>query len=703
MKAEDTSFLNLLGGGPRQFVIPVFQRQYSWTETQCSQLLGDLVRVARRPQGATHFVGSVVYVASGDHSAVLPQWLVIDGQQRLTTCTLLLAVLRNRLKLREGEIPITDSPAALDEQFLLNKYAPPALRARLALRGSDDAYLQKLLLGQPLPDDPTNRVAANAGFFETALANHDDLEVLAGLRRLMVVSVSLKPGQDNPQLIFESLNSTGMTLTQADLVRNYVLMGHAEPQQTEWYEAYWQPLEQAFGVHYRAAFDNFLRDFLTLELNPPRPLKLDSVYREFRNWYPAQLAADHDADAVAKLERMLRFGRHYCTFMFDPQAGGSAELGLRRVQRLVDVAAPTVMVLLERRLHDKVLDGDELVQALDLIESYVLRRSMVGAETRSGGQVFAALAQRVTVDKPLARLKAALVRQPKGAEFPDDVTFAHALKTQDLYGRRNLKFLLERLTNTGKEKVVTDNLTIEHVLPQKESLAPEWQAMLGPEWKTLRAQCVHKLGNLTLTGFNSELEARPFLVKKQHQDWGYVHSPVWLSKSIASQDSWGPDQIDKRADLLAQKAIQVWRPVVADTSMLKTLELDDEKERSAAFSLSALKWANGTREWFDDLRETIQSCAEDALELPRAKSVVYRAPDWIVEVIPRAKGFTVRLAADASDLNDIAPDVQDAAAWVFITNSTVSGGSLFTVSSPGQLTVAKALVERTCQLLFEST
>jgi hypothetical protein len=263
--------------------------------------------------------------------------------------------------------------------------------------------------------------------------------------------------------------------------------------------------------------------------------------------------------------------------------------------------------------------------------------------------------------------------------------------------------LLERLTNSGKEKVVTDNLTIEHVLPQKENLAPQWQAMLGLEWKAVRAQCLHKLGNLTLTGFNSELEARPFLDKKQHPEWGYIHSPVWLSKSIASEESWGPEQIDRRGDLLAQKAVQVWRPVVADPAMLKTLELDDEKERSSAFSLEALKWATGTREWFDELRETVLSCAEGALELPRAKSVVYRAPDWIVEVLPRAKGFTIRFAADASDLMEIAPEVQDAAAWVFITNSTVSGGSLYTVSSPAQLAVAKALVARTCQLMFEPT
>jgi uncharacterized protein with ParB-like and HNH nuclease domain len=279
MKAEDTSFLTLLGSGQRQFIIPVFQRDYSWTEAQCAQLLADVERVASRPHGATHFVGSVVSVASSDQSAVLPQWVVIDGQQRLTTCTVLLAVLRSRLRARSGSLPITDSPEAIEEQFLLNKFAPPAMRARLALRGEDNVALQLLLSGQAFPDRPLNRVVANARYFDSALEGMDLLNVLNGLRRLQVVSVVLKPGQDNPQLIFESLNSTGLALTQADLVRNYVLMGHDEPQQSEWYETWWRPLEKAFDSNYRAGFDNFLRDFLTLELRPPRPLKLDSVYR----------------------------------------------------------------------------------------------------------------------------------------------------------------------------------------------------------------------------------------------------------------------------------------------------------------------------------------------------------------------------------------------------------------------------------------
>jgi hypothetical protein len=563
MKAEGTSVLTLLGGGQRQFVIPVFQRDYSWTEAQCGQLLSDILRVAERPQGATHFVGSVVYVASGDHSAVLPQWLVIDGQQRLTTCTILLSVLRNRLKAHTCELPITDSSAALEEQFLLNKFAPSTLRAKLALRGEDNVCLQALLLWQVLPDKPHNRVVANTQYFEAEITDQNDLKVLAGLRRLMVVSVSLKPGEDNPQLIFESLNSTGMALTQADLVRNYVLMGHPEPEQTEWYETYWRPLEQAFGVYYRSSFDNFLRDFLTLELNPPRPLKLDSVYREFRNWYPTD-GDDGTTGNVLKLDRLLRYGRHYCMYMIAAETGSPVETALRRVQKLVDVAAPTVMVLLERWLHDKVLNETDILQALDVLESYVLRRSMAGAETRSGGQVFAALAQRITLDQPLARLKAELARQSKGAEFPDDDAFVHALISQDIYGRRNLKFLLDRLTNAGKEKVHTENLTIEHVLPQKEILAPEWQAMLGNDWKVVRAQCLHKLGNLTLTGFNSELEAKPFLIKKTHPEWGYLNSPVWLSKSVATKDQWGPAEIDERSKLLAQRALSVWEPLIPD-------------------------------------------------------------------------------------------------------------------------------------------
>ncbi|MDP2449631.1 MAG: DUF262 domain-containing protein [Polaromonas sp.] len=558
MKAEDSFLFHLLGGGQRQFVIPVFQRDYSWSETQCRQLLNDVVRVGAQGEGATHFVGSIVSVASTDQGAVLPQWLVIDGQQRLTTCTILLTVLRNRLAKRQ-DLPITDTAEALEEQYLTNKFAPPLLRARLSLRGTDDACLKALLSGSAMPEGTSSRVAANAAFFDECLVDADELVVLRGMRRLLVVAVTLSPKYDNPQLIFESLNSTGMALTQADLVRNYVLMGHAEQRQTDWYEEYWRPLEMAFGANYRASFDTFLRDFLALELKLPNPPRLDHVYREFRTWYPSRLdTPEVEGDAKAKLNRLRRFGTHYCTFMFEQQkATGVVGEVLLRLKTLVDVAAPSVMVWLETWLHEKKLSDKEAAAGLELLESYVLRRSMVSADTRSGGKIFNSLAQRLSGDRPLARLAALLARMPKGAEFPPDSAFKNALKTQDLYGRRSLKYLLDRMTNSGKEKVITESLTIEHVLPQKDELAPEWQEMLGPNWREVRELNQHKLGNLTLTGFNSELQARPFQVKKEAPDWGYANSAVWLSRRIAQESSWGETQISARGQELAELAARL--------------------------------------------------------------------------------------------------------------------------------------------------
>ena len=262
MKAQEVPLLNLLSG-PRQFVIPVFQRDYSWTEAQCEQLFDDVIRVARAPEGAIHFMGSVVYVASGHHDAVLPQWMVIDGQQRSTTCTLLLIAVRDRLKTIGDTVLLQDSPRALDEQFLQNPYAPQSqLKPKLALRGLDNQWLVHKLMGTSKPRSEASRVVENLMYFEEKVEEQDCLHILRGIRRLMIVSVALDPGQDNPQLIFESLNSTGLSLTQADLVRNYVLMGHPEPIQSEVStRANWKPLESVFGERYRDLFDSFLRDF----------------------------------------------------------------------------------------------------------------------------------------------------------------------------------------------------------------------------------------------------------------------------------------------------------------------------------------------------------------------------------------------------------------------------------------------------------
>lgn len=697
MKADATSMVQLMTG-PRQFVIPVFQRDYSWTEAQCQQFLDDVERVATEGPDATHFTGSIVYVAGSEHSAVLPQWMVIDGQQRLTTSTILLIALRERIRSAGIEVPPQDSPDALDDQYLLNRYAPsPALRSKLALRGEDHRCLLALL-GRDTPGKTASRVVENHAFFAERLEDLNPVQVLAGLRRLMVVSVSLHSGQDNPQLIFESLNSTGLSLAQADLVRNYVLMGHAEPKQTQWYERYWKPLEAAFGLHYRDSFDSFLRDFLTLELRPSKLLKLDRVYREFRHWYPP---VQGDDVSVEKLEKLGRYGSYYCRFFFGEEEPGLAE-AVSRLRQLVDVASPVVMVLYEAHVHCRTLDRQGLVASLELIESYVFRRSAIGAQTRSLGTVFALIASRIKLSDPLGSLKIALARQRKSAQFPDDDAFENGLVAADIYGRRNCFYLLERLTNAGREKVQTDNLTVEHVLPQNPKLSKAWQEMLGPEWKSVQERCLHKLGNLTLTAFNPEFSDRPFAEKLARTPGGYASSPVWLNESVAQETVWGEAQVTRRGAMLAKRALSVWRPLQVDSTALAEAELEEQRARSSAFKVDELPWTPSSRKLFDLLRDDLNGCGDDVAELPYQKSIVYRSPEWFVEVLPRKHKLVIRLAPDPEDLSDLCPALEASDDWSFIANSIVEGGAVYTMRSDADAEVARRLVRRAYEIVEES-
>jgi predicted transport protein len=702
MIARETHLLTLLTG-PRQFVIPIFQRDYSWTHPQCEQLLQDIIRVAKAPDSAIHFLGSLVYIDSDHSDAILPQWLVIDGQQRLTTCTLLLIALRDALKNLGSAVPVQDSPDALDLQYLQNPYTDnPALRAKLALRGIDNEWLAHLLLGYPSPTLETSRVPGNLEYLRERIEDQDPLLVLKGVRRLMIVSVALKAGQDNPQLIFESLNSTGLSLAQADLVRNYVLMGHTEQVQTDWYKRYWQPLEMAFGNRYRDLFDNFLRDFLTLEANASKLFKLDKVYQAFREWYPTHLnQSEHHSRALAQLQRMERFGRYYCQFTIGPAGSSTMEKHVARLRSLVDVAAPVVMVLYDCLDHRQSLSEDEFCSAIELLESYVFRRSVVGAESRSAGALFSTLAGKINRAMPLSSLKAQLARMGRGKEFPSDEDFVHALTTGDMYHRRNSSFMLSCMTNKGKEKIDLNGLTIEHVLPQKKDLADEWQEMLGEDWQNVQTAYLHRLGNLTLTAFNSEFQAKPFLQKRDRLPGGYADSPVWLNKSLARMEKWTPAEIEARGEALARHALTIWKALHADPAAIHQADLEDAISSTGDKRIEDVHCSNAVRELFLEIAAYANDLSEEVVELPNLKTVVYRTPAWFVELLPKASSIDLRLAVDAMELADISSDVMDIDAWGRVMNTAIDGssGSMFRVSNEERLQIAKRLIQRTHELV----
>lgn len=701
MQARETQLLMLLAG-QHQFVIPIFQRDYSWGGDECERLVNDVLAVADGPDGAIHFLGSVVWVGSESGDAVLQQRLVIDGQQRLTTCMLLLMALRDHLKHSGVQVAPADSPDALHNHYLVNPYVDkPELRSKLHLRRVDNEWLQHLLLEAPEPYDQQSQVPANLAHLRGLIAEKDYARILKGIRRLMIVSVSLSPGQDNPQLIFESLNSTGVKLAQADLVRNYVLMGHPEQVQTDWYLKYWQPLEKAFGTSYRALFDSFLRDFLTLELRPAKPFKLENVYAEFKRWYPAYLnRQENHGQAIGQLQRMARFGRYYCRFIIGPDDLPEIEVRLARLRKLVDVAATTVMVLYERLHHDKTMDAQEFSEAIATLESYVFRRSVLGAETRSGGTIFSNLASRIRIDAPLKSLKARLAMMGRGKEFPGNEEFMLALTTADLYHRRTCFYMLERLTNFGKEKSALNGLSIEHVLPQKAELSDEWKTMLGPQWREIQQAWLHRLGNLTLSGFNSELQAAPFQKKRDLKPGGYADSSVWLNLELAKLDRWTPAEMEERGQQLAKLALKVWPALKADDAAIKQARLDDAVQAASGKTRADLKCDGIVQLWLDKLADFAVALSDDVTEVVSTRSTVFHEPAWFVELLPRANGIDMRLACEATELATVAAGVQVTSQWSWIPNSAVQGteGSIYNVNSDAKLEVACALIRKAYEL-----
>ncbi|RQU83062.1 DUF262 domain-containing protein [Burkholderia cenocepacia] len=701
MQARETQLLTLLAG-QHQFVIPIFQRDYSWGSDECERLFKDVLAVADGPDGAIHFLGSVVWVGSESGDAVLQQRLVIDGQQRLTTCLLLLMALRDHLQHSGAQVAPADSPDALHHQYLVNPYVDkPELQSKLQLRRVDNDWLQHLLLEAPEPADKQSQVPSKLEYLRGLIAEADPARILKGIRRLIIVSVSLSPGQDNPQLIFESLNSTGVKLAQADLVRNYVLMGHPEQVQTQWYLKYWRPLEEAFGTSYRALFDSFLRDFLTLELRPTKPFKLENVYTEFKRWYPAYLNRSEKYDqAIVKLQRMARFGRYYCLFMIGPAELPKIESRLARLRKLVEVASTTIMVLYERFQQDKTLDADGFCEAIDTLESYVFRRSVLGAETRSGGTVFSNLASKIRINEPLKSLKARLAIMGRGKEFPGDEEFKQALTTADLYHRRTCFYMLERLTNSGKEKSALDGLSIEHVLPQKADLSEKWKAMLGPQWREIQQEWLHRLGNLTLSGFNSELQAAPFQTKRDLKPGGYADSSVWLNLELAKLDRWTPSEIDARGQRLAELALKVWPALEADDSAITQARLDDAVQGANGKMRADLNCDGSVRIWLDKLADFAAALGDDVTEVVSMRSIVFHEPAWFAELLPRANGIDIRLACEATELATVATGVEVTSQWAWIANSAVQGteGSMYYVNSDVKLDAACALIRKAYEL-----
>ena len=481
----------------------------------------------------------------------------------------------------------------------------------------------------------------------------------------MVVDISLSRDQDNPQLIFESMNSTGLELSQADLIRNFILMGLEPAQQTRLYTDHWRPMEVAFGQEaYGAHFDGFMRHYLTLKTSEIP--KLRQVYEAFKAHARDPKVASAGVDAL--VADLHAFAGHYCAMALGQESDPHLSSAFRDLRELkVDVAYPLLLELYQD-YSSGGLSAKELEQAVRLVESYVFRRAVCAIPTNSLNKTFSTFSRAFKKDRYLESILAHFLLLPSYRRFPGDEEFRREVKVRDLYNFRSRSYWLRRLENHDrKERVPVDEYTIEHILPQNPDLLQAWRDALGPEWKRVQETWLHTLGNLTLTGYNAEYSDRPF-PEKRDMEGGFRESPLRVNEGLGVLDIWDEAAIRDRASRLALKAAGVWRPPVLSAEVLDTYRPKAEKKPEAYTVEDHPHLAEGSsmRSLFEAFRKEVLALDPCVTEEFLKLYVAYKAETNFVDVVPQAKRLRLSLNLQFHELHDprgLAKDVTNLGRW----------------------------------------
>lgn len=664
MKATEANLLGFLKKSP-QFVIPLYQRTYSWTARECLQLWDDILRTGSNDDIAAHFVGSIVYIEKGLYqvSSQSPL-LVIDGQQRLTTVMLILEALARCL----GDAEPVDgfSSRKIRSYYLLNPLEDGERGFKLLLTQTDKETLLAVVQQKALPAESSLRITENFAFFEEqARGLSEDLTPLCrGLAKLMIVDIALSRDQDNPQLIFESMNSTGRELSQADLIRNFVLMGLEPAEQTQFYKDHWRPMEVAFGQEaYGTHFDSFMRHYLTLRTGEIP--NVHAVYEAFKNHARApEVAAAGVEHLVAEIHA---YAGYYCAMALDHEPDTELALAFRDLRELkVDVAFPLLLELYHD-YHEGQFAREDLIRAVRLVEAYVFRRAACAIPTNSHNKTFATFGRALRKDRYLESILAHFLTLPSYRRFPNDEEFRRELSVRDLYNFPRRSYWLRRLENHGrKERVPVDEYTIEHILPQNESLSAKWKEALGPEWQRIQETWLHTLGNLTLTGYNAEYSDRPF-IEKRDMPGGFKESPLRLNEGLGSLEKWDEAAIQARAGKLSERAAKVWAAPSLPAEVLETYR--PKVTRPAGYSLADhthLADDSPMRPLFEALRKEVLALDPCVTEEILKLYVAYKAETNFVDVVPQKSRLRLALNLHFHELHDPrgkAKDVTNLGRW----------------------------------------
>ena len=555
MQGSDSFLLELLSASRRRFIIPVYQRNYDWKKANCEQLYNDLIDVAINGK-QTHFFGSIVSYALSREEIVL-----IDGQQRITTVSLILIAIVNAIK--SGAV--TPDDPVLGEQiledYIVDKHHKTERKVRLKPFRDDCEAFDNLIYKSEDEYIADSKVTLNYRYFYDRIVNEKAVSVddlYEAINKLQIIDIQLEPKRgDDPQLIFESLNSTGLDLTESDKIRNFVLMGLSPEVQERFYDSYWNKIEKLSLKE----LDSFIRHYLTV---------VTGVIPNIRNIYAAfkQYAKQRD-DIESVLQDMLRYAQAYNKILTCTVGSACANTTVKHLNLLeVTVAHPFLMAYLVYA-EENHLPMEETETVLGLIENMIFRRFICELPANVLNKIFAILHKQVIkqkrdTDTYSSVLIYILLNRRAAVLFPNNEDFISNFSTKNIYAMRSRskQYLFERLEN-GNSKEVNDivgylennTYSIEHIMPQ--TLTPAWREALGENYAAIHEQWLHTIANLTLTGYNSNYSNRPFAEKKT-MDHGLLKSGLRLNQYLAQYDQWTEKELKERCEHLMKVALEIW-------------------------------------------------------------------------------------------------------------------------------------------------
>lgn len=663
MDIDKGSIYKLLNG-QSQYVIPVYQRKYSWNaDEQCARLWKDIVNMVKQKK-QHHFVGSIVNVAETNSPMGLNKYLIIDGQQRMTTLSLLMIALRDYL-IATGKD--ADADTSITNMILKNPNRKGEQAYKMLLTDTDRDVMIKLIDKFPIKENEDSKIYQNYLYFKDRVAEGvlTPQEIYESIAKLLIVSITLDKSQgDEPQLIFESLNSTGMDLSKSDLIRNFILMGLDNDEQISLYKNYWKPLEDFFPSEGRSdKMDRFFRDYLVMKKST-KEIKFGLIYEEIK-----EFASNSEfATSLELAEDLYKYGDLYTNIINDDKKLPAGETVLKPIfdemrGLRMELTYPFLMrVYMDMRKG--LLTVNDFIEILKIAISYVVRRSVCEIPANSFNKTFANMGKDINPDDYLNSVKAAFLLLDSYKRFPRNEEFTVALKERNMYKIRISKYIYVKLENYGnKEPITSTGYTIEHILPQNENMRDEWKVALGENYKEIQEKYINSLGNLTLTRYNSEMGDKPFYEKVEVYKESAMHN---LNKYVSQQNTWNKETIEERTKQLAECSCKVWDIPYLSEEILNQYNPKDERPKQI-FDINHYNFDNEfVKMLYDKLDEAIKEIAPKSKVEYKKMYIAYKLKTNFVDVVVQKSRLRLSVNLDFDEVYDpynICRDVTDLGRW----------------------------------------